>query len=132
MASSENFMANCSLDHMSTRAATDNFRVTRSIVSELVSKKSQGCGEDKQFMKCFIDAGFNDFYLRDATEQGVQKILQCDESFARGFMSKVLTKLRSNLLPPEAQAASKEDYDVAVQHFENCKFRLVACILCTS
>lgn len=88
-------------------------------MSELVSKKSQE--ETKQFMKCFIDAGFNDFYLRDATEQGVQKILQCEESFARGFMSKVLNKLRSDLLPPEAQAASKEDYDVAVQHFENCK-----------
>ncbi len=90
-------------------------------MSELVSKKSQECGEEKQFMKCFIDAGFNDFYLRDATEQGIQKILQCDGSFARGFMSKVLTKLRSNCLPPEAQAASTADYNEAVQHFENCK-----------
>lgn len=90
-------------------------------MSELVGKKSQGCEEEKQFMKCFIDAGFNDFYLRDATEEGVQKILQCDESFVRGFMSKVLTKLRSNCLPPEAKAASTEDYNEAVQHFGNCK-----------
>jgi hypothetical protein len=106
---------------MSTRAANDNFRVTRSIVSELVSKKSQGCGDEKEFMKCFIDAGHNDFYLRNATEEGVQKILQCDESFVHGFMSKVLTNLRSNCLPPEAEPASTADYNEAVAHFGNCK-----------
>lgn len=104
---------------MSTRAANDNFRVTRSIVSELVSKKSQG--DEKQFMKCCIDADFNDFYLRYATEEGVQNILSCDESFARGFMSKVLTKLRSDCLPPEAEPASTAEYNKAVEHFENCK-----------
>ena len=68
-------------------------------------------------VKCFIDAGHNDFYLRSATEEGVQKMLQCDLSFARGFMSKVFSKLRNHLLPPEAEPASNADYKEAIEHF---------------
>jgi hypothetical protein len=34
---------------------------------------------------------------------------------------KVLTKLRSDCLPPEAEPASTAEYNKAVEHFENCK-----------
>jgi hypothetical protein len=98
----------------STRSQTDNFKVMRSILTELVPKAQ--VGEVSRLMALAVHAGYNDFYLREADENVIQSMFGCDELFTRGVMAKILSKLRANELPPPAEPASPEDYQVAINH----------------
>ena len=105
----------------STRSQTDNFKVMRSILTELVPKAQ--VGEVSRLMALAVHAGYNDFYLREADENVIQSMFGCDELFTRGVMAKILSKLRANELPPPAEPASPEDYQVAINHFRDQESR---------
>ena len=99
----------------STRATSDNFRVLRSIMVELVPKSQ--VGEVSRLMSVAIAAGYNDFYLRHADEDKIQEIFGCDASFSRGFLAKIFSRWRAEELPPAAEPASAQDYHEAIAHF---------------
>ena len=105
----------------STRSQTDNFKVMRSILTELVPKAR--VGEVSRLMALAVHAGYNDFYLREADEDAIRSMFGCDESFTRGVMAKILSKLRANELPPPAEPASSEDYQEAINHFRQQESR---------
>ncbi len=102
-----------------TRSSQDNFKVTRAIVTELIPKSPTKATEVARLMTLVIRSGLNDFYLRSIDEDGVKKMLDCDESFARGFLAKVFCRLRSNELPPPAEPACAEDYEDAANHLRS-------------
>ena len=105
----------------STRSQTDNFKVMRSILTELVPKAQ--VGEVSRLMALAVHAGYNDFYLREADEDAIRSMFGCNESFTRGVMAKILSKLRANELPPPAEPASPEDYQEAINHFRQQESR---------
>ena len=82
----------------STRSQTDNFKVMRSILTELVPKARVLVGEVSRLMALAVHAGYNDFYLREADEDAIGSMFGCDELFTRGVMAKILSKLRANEL----------------------------------
>ena len=93
----------------------------RSILTELVPKAQ--VGEVSRLMALAVHAGYNDFYLREADENVIQSMFGCDELFTSGVMAKILSKLRANELPPPAEPASPEDYQVAINHFRDQESR---------
>jgi hypothetical protein len=56
----------------STRSQTDNFKVIRSILTELVPKAE--VGEVSRLMALAVHAGYNDFYLREADGKNIEQI----------------------------------------------------------
>ena len=64
----------------STRSQTDNFKVIRSILTELAPKAQ--VGEVSRLMALAVHAGYNDFYLREADEDAIRSMFAMNRLLA--------------------------------------------------